>query len=495
MKTKPKWRQLGIGLAFLSPSIIGFLCFTLIPLVLSLLLAFSNWDLRFHNRFHHRSLQFVGLDNFHRLLVKPDFWRFLGNTFVFMLGIPISIFGSLLLALMLSGNLAAGSRRGLFILILIAVGVAAVEFFSVLATGGQGSGMETLLTITILATIIAGLVGGSVIYRTLLYLPSFTSGVAIFLLWKKLYSPHTGPINYALAPCLNLVSDANQAMPLWCHSLLPIACATGVGGCLIWGVLKLVRLWRESEISITALCVCSVLAFTPVMLSFKNEAFPLWSSIVLAVAGVAVLIWQISKRGAHRDFFNPLQTESGPAIRITLLVMLCGFMLLLVGAIGYWLDHNGAGPLQPPNWLTDYQWAKPAMVIIGIWAAIGSNNMLLYLAGLSNIPAELYEAAELDGAGARQKFWQVTWPHLAPTTFFIVVMSIIAGLQGGFEMARSMTNGGPAGSTTSLAYYIYTEGFETGRMGYSCAISWLLFLMIAVITAFNWKFGRQYVED
>jgi len=495
VKKATRWRQLGIGLAFLSPSILGFLCFTLIPLVLSLMLAFSNWDLRFHNRFHHRSLQFVGLENFHRLLVRPDFWRFLGNTFVFMLGIPISIFGSLILAMMLSSNLAAGSRRGLFILVLIVLGVAAAEFSFILATGGQRSSVAALLTITILATIIAGFVGGSVIYRTLLYLPSFTSGVAIFLLWKKLYSPHTGPINHALAPLLNLVSTASQAMPLWVHSSLLIACEVGVGGCLIWGLLKLVRLWLESEISTRSLSICSFLTFTPVMVSFKTEAFPLWVSIIFAAAGVTALIWKSSKQSADRDSSTPLRTELGPAIRITMSAMLCGFMLLLVHAISYRLHQNGASPLQPPNWLTDYQWAKPAMVIIGIWAALGSNNMLLYLAGLSNIPAELYEAAELDGAGARQKFWCVTWPHLAPTTFFIVVMSIIAGLQGGFEMARSMTNGGPAGSTTSLAYYIYTEGFETGRMGYSCAISWLLFLMIALITAFNWKFGKQYVGD
>jgi multiple sugar transport system permease protein len=74
-------------------------------------------------------------------------------------------------------------------------------------------------------------------------------------------------------------------------------------------------------------------------------------------------------------------------------------------------------------------------------------------------------------------------------------MGMIGGLQGGFEMARVMTNGGPAGQTTTLAYYIYTEGFETGRLGYASAVSWTLFLLVLVVTLFNWKFGNRYVND
>jgi multiple sugar transport system permease protein len=121
--------------------------------------------------------------------------------------------------------------------------------------------------------------------------------------------------------------------------------------------------------------------------------------------------------------------------------------------------------------------------------------MLLYLAGLSNVPQHLYEAADVDGASRFQKFWHVTWPQLAPTTFFIVVMSMIGGLQGGFEMARTMTQGGPAGSTTTLSYFIYTEGFETGRLGYSSAVAWALFGLVFTVTLINWRFGNRYVND
>jgi multiple sugar transport system permease protein len=132
---------------------------------------------------------------------------------------------------------------------------------------------------------------------------------------------------------------------------------------------------------------------------------------------------------------------------------------------------------------------------MGVWMGIGGGNMLLYLAGLSNIPQDLYDAAEVDGASRWQIFRSVTWPCLAPTTFFIVVMSFIGGLQGGFEQARVMTAGGPAGTTTTLAYYIYTRAFEQFQMGYASAVSWVLFAIIFTITLVNWRLGGKQVAE
>jgi len=135
--------------------------------------------------------------------------------------------------------------------------------------------------------------------------------------------------------------------------------------------------------------------------------------------------------------------------------------------------------------------ARDALIIMGIWIAIGGNNMLLYLAALTNVPQELTEAAQIDGAGRWAVFRHVTWPQLAPTTFFIVVMSFIGAFQGGFEQARVMTNGGPSGTTTTLSYYIYTKAFEEFQIGYASAISWVLFAIIFVVTMINWKFGSE----
>jgi multiple sugar transport system permease protein len=138
--------------------------------------------------------------------------------------------------------------------------------------------------------------------------------------------------------------------------------------------------------------------------------------------------------------------------------------------------------------------AREAIMMMGIWGGIGGNNMLLYLAGLSGISPELYEAADIDGASSWQRFRHITWPQLAPTTFFIVVVSTIGGLQGGFEQARLMTEGGPAGTTTTLSYYIYTQGFERLDLGYGCAVAWVLFLLILGITLVNWKYGKAEVD-
>jgi multiple sugar transport system permease protein len=198
-----------------------------------------------------------------------------------------------------------------------------------------------------------------------------------------------------------------------------------------------------------------------------------------------------------QQFRSPAGEGVGSALMLSLAGM-CGAMALVgLGLVVHHLPAMSAakGGLQPPEWLTNSNWVKPSIMIMGLWAAIGSQTMLLYIAALMNVPGELYEAADIDGASRRQKFWNVTWPQLAPTTFFVVVMGVIGGLQAGFEVARVMTRGGPAGSSTTLAYFIYNEGFETGRLGFSSAVSWTMFLLVLIVTLFNWKFGGRYVNE
>jgi multiple sugar transport system permease protein len=285
------------ALAFLAPNFLGFVAFMALPIVFSLAMAFTNWQMT-----ESVPLEFAGLANFQDLLTEPRFWKFFANTAYLMLGIPVSIAGSLFLAILLSTKI-----RGL------------------------------------------------VVFRTMFYLPTITSGVALFILWKAIYNPEFGPLNAVL-----------------------------------------------------------------------NGVF---------------------------------------------------------GLLG--LNINA------PEWLLSIAWAKPAIMLMGVWTAIGGTNMLLYLAGLSNIPPELYEAAQIDGAGRRAMFRHVTWPQLAPTTFFIIVMSAIGGLQGGFEQARVMTAGGPAESTVTLGYFIYMKGFEEYQLGYASAIAWMMFVLILVMTLINWKFGKS----
>jgi multiple sugar transport system permease protein len=144
-----------------------------------------------------------------------------------------------------------------------------------------------------------------------------------------------------------------------------------------------------------------------------------------------------------------------------------------------------------PRWLESVEWAKPGLMLMSLWIAIGGYNCILYLAGLQNIPEEFYEAAQLDGANWWQRLRHVTWPQLAPTTFFILTMSLIAGFQGGFTQAYLMTHGGPIGSTTTITYYVFHNAFEVFRMGRAAAIAWVLFLLVFGATLINWRSWRE----
>lgn len=139
----------------------------------------------------------------------------------------------------------------------------------------------------------------------------------------------------------------------------------------------------------------------------------------------------------------------------------------------------------PPQWLSSTFWAKPALMFMGIWNGAGY-NMLLYLAALQGISEELYEAASIDGASWWQRFSNITWPMLSFVNFFIIIMSIIGGFQA-FGVQYIMTGGGPAGSTTTIVYYIYNNAFQWFKMGYASSISWFLFLMMLIATLVQWK--------
>lgn len=167
-----------------------------------------------------------------------------------------------------------------------------------------------------------------------------------------------------------------------------------------------------------------------------------------------------------------------------------GLINTLIAKIGELLKIS----LKGPPWLSSTNWAKPALMIMGLWIGLGGYNMLLYLAALQGIPRELYEAADIDGANGWQKFWAVTRPMISPTTFFIAIMSIIGGFQGGFMAAYVMTGGGPAGATTTIEYYIFNNLYIFQHAGYAASIAWFLFLLIFIVTLINWRFGGKVVH-
>ncbi|MFA6320968.1 MAG: sugar ABC transporter permease [Candidatus Omnitrophota bacterium] len=150
--------------------------------------------------------------------------------------------------------------------------------------------------------------------------------------------------------------------------------------------------------------------------------------------------------------------------------------------------------LQGIPWLTSTAWAKPSLMMMGLWIMMGGYNMILFLAALQGVPRELYEAAEIDGAGSWERFWAITWPMISPTTFFIAVMAVIGGFQGGFMQAYIMTGGGPDRSTTTLEYLIYNHLYSWQHVGYAAGIAWFVFIIVFLVTLFNWRFGGKLVQ-
>ena len=151
-------------------------------------------------------------------------------------------------------------------------------------------------------------------------------------------------------------------------------------------------------------------------------------------------------------------------------------------------------PSEWPRWIESAALAKPSLILMGLWIGAGGYTMILYLAALQGVDPQLYEAAMIDGASRWQKFWNITWPLISPTTFFIVIMGVIGGFQGGFQQAYVMTEGGPQGSTTTLSYYIFNNAYAWFNMGKAAAVAWFLFVVVFVLTLVNWRFGGKKVN-
>jgi multiple sugar transport system permease protein len=160
------------------------------------------------------------------------------------------------------------------------------------------------------------------------------------------------------------------------------------------------------------------------------------------------------------------------------------------GLINYGLSLLG---VTGPKWMADEVWAKPAIIIMSLWGVGG--NMIIYLAGLQGIPRQLYEAADIDGAGMVDKFRYVTLPMLTPVIFFNLIMSVVASFQI-FTQVYVLTGGqgGPADSTLVMVLYIYQQAFKFHNMGYASAIAWILFIIILIFTLLQFKIAGGWVH-
>jgi multiple sugar transport system permease protein len=149
----------------------------------------------------------------------------------------------------------------------------------------------------------------------------------------------------------------------------------------------------------------------------------------------------------------------------------------------------GALHLPQPDWLGDPHFAMPAIILLAVWKGFGY-TMIIFIAGLQNIPEELYEAARLDGAGAWGQFRHVTLPMLGPTFLFVGVVVAIGQLQI-FAEPYVMTQGGPLNKTLTIVMMMYQQGFKFWRMGYAAAVAFILFLVIGVATLLQMRLQEK----
>ena len=157
-----------------------------------------------------------------------------------------------------------------------------------------------------------------------------------------------------------------------------------------------------------------------------------------------------------------------------------GLLNTLLGAIG----------IQGPRWLIDPDWALPSLLLMTFWG--WGRAMVIFLAGLQGVPAELYEAAAIDGAGDWAKFRRVTIPMITPTILFTLILSVISTFQT-FTSAFVATNGGPLDATLFYVLYIYRQAFQFFRMGYAAAMAWVLFIIVLALTLILFRSGQFWV--
>ncbi len=232
---------------------------------------------------------------------------------------------------------------------------------------------------------------------------------------------------------------------------------------------------------------------------FSNESF--WNSMwvtflyiigtvpasVLIGLGLALLLnikW-LKGRGIFRTaFYIPVITSMAAAAVIWAWIFEGNY-----GLMNQLLSAFGIGPIR---WLADPNFTLIALMIVGVWKRIGY-NMVLFLAGLQNIPSTYYEAAEIDGAKTWTKLIRITVPLLSPTTLFVVILQFIASFRV-FVSVSVMTQGGPARSTEVITFYLYENAFRYLRFGYASAIAVVMFILMMVFTVLQFRISKNRVH-
>lgn len=219
--------------------------------------------------------------------------------------------------------------------------------------------------------------------------------------------------------------------------------------------------------------------------SFYFTILAVPSQIVVALILAVLLNQKIKGQQIYRTIYYLPTVVSGASVAL-LWMMLLNPTTGLINRILSWFGISG------PAWLLDPKWVIPALVLMSIWGVGGA--MVIFLAALQGVPKELYESAEIDGAGPFKRFIYITLPMISPVIFFNFVMAVIGSLKV-FSPAYFMfgSQGGPKNSALFYVLYLYVNAFRDFKMGYASALAWILFIIILAITLLIFKSSPLWV--
>lgn len=213
--------------------------------------------------------------------------------------------------------------------------------------------------------------------------------------------------------------------------------------------------------------------------------------VPVAIVGALLLAIILNQKLIGTNIFRTIFFVPHLIPAVALAVVWIYLLQPTLGPVNAFLRDLGVE--NPPAWFTSRDTALYSVTMINIWAAVGGNTMLIFLAGLQGVPQELYDAASIDGSGTWSKFRHVTLPLITPTIFFNLVLALIGALKV-FTTAMVATQGGPSYATWFFALHIYNHAFANFRMGYGSALAWVLAVILIIFTFIQVAYSRRWVH-
>jgi multiple sugar transport system permease protein/alpha-1,4-digalacturonate transport system permease protein len=267
------------------------------------------------------------------------------------------------------------------------------------------------------------------------------------------------------------------AVPIGMGLLISFTNYSGFPGAALVGISNYARLFRDSQF----------------IAALKNNLLYSAASVPLTILTALLLALMLNRGVPGGSFFKTVYFFPNLT---SMVAVSCVAMLLFEpakGPVNQFLRVIGVPEGSLPKWFFSTKSALMTVVTVVVWKQAGY-YMIMFLAGLKNIPAHLYEAARIDGANAWRCFRHVTLPMLSPVTFMVTILCVIGSFQV-FDIINVTTEGGPGRATTVLVFRIYKEAFANWKMGYASAIAYFLFMMILSVTLIQWQGQKRWVND